>query len=228
MMRGTAKALGPAPDDRGARAPEPAAAGNSRKSQRTRLRIFEAAQSLFVEIGYHAATNAKIAEVAGMTRGAMLYHFATREELMAAVVPFSQARRASLLQEAAESLPHGSDRGDRVIEAYWNLLSEPAFIAFTELEAAARTDAGLREILRPAEEAFDQAQMVENMFELVQGARGARFQASRDLARFMLEGLARARLTYDAEARTENLLTVVKRAARNLNRKGADTCLWPE
>ena len=42
------------------------------------------------------------------------------------------------------------------------------------------------------------------------------------------EGLARARLTYDAEARTENLLTVAKRAARNLNRKGADTCLWPE
>ena len=228
MMRGTAKALGPAPDDRGARALQSTTAGASRKSQRTRQRIFEAAQALFVEIGYHAATNARIAEVAGMTRGAMLYHFATREELMAAVVPFIQDRRASLLQETAQSLPHGPDRGDRVIEAYWGLLSEPAFIAFTELEAAARTDPGLREILRPAEEAFDQAQMVENMFELVQGARGARFQAGRDLARFMLEGLARGRLTYDAEARTENLLTVVKRAAKNLNRKGPDQSLWPE
>ena len=44
----------------------------------------------------------------------------------------------------------------------------------------------------------------------------------------MLEGLARARLTYDAEARTERLLAVVKRAARMLNRKGAGIDLWPE
>jgi AcrR family transcriptional regulator len=227
MKPAMARALGPASDLSGERS-APSTAGASRKSQRTRTRIFEAAQALFVEIGYHAATNARIAEAAGMTRGAMLYHFDSREALMAAVVPFIQARRAALLKEAAANLPHGPDRGDRVIEAYWKLLGEPAFVAFTELEAAARTDPGLREILRPAEEAFDQAQMVENMFELVQGARGARFQASRDLARFMLEGLARARLTYDAEARTENLLTVVKRAARNLNRKGPDQSLWPE
>ncbi len=34
-------------------------------------------------------------------------------------------------------------------------------------------------------------------------------------------GPARARLTYDAGGRTERLLTVVKRAARMLNRKGS-------
>ncbi len=39
---------------------------------------------LFAEVGYHAATNAMIADAANLTRGAMLYHFASREELVAA------------------------------------------------------------------------------------------------------------------------------------------------
>ena len=44
----------------------------------------------------------------------------------------------------------------------------------------------------------------------------------------MLEGLAQAKLAYDDEARTANLLAVVKRAARMLNRKGQKLDLWPE
>ena len=80
----------------------------------------------------------------------------------------------------------------------------------------------------PAQEAFDRAQVSASMFDLVQGGAGPRFQASRDLARFMLEGLARARLSYDGEGRTRRLLAVVKRAARMLNRKGGDVDLWPE
>jgi hypothetical protein len=64
------------------------------------------------------------------------------------------------------------------------------------------------------------------MFDLVQAGAGPRFQASRDLARFVLEGLSRAYLADDADGRIERLLAVVKRAARMLNRKGSSTDLW--
>jgi AcrR family transcriptional regulator len=203
-------------------------AADSPKSLRTRARILEAAMRLFVEIGYHAATNARIAEAAGLTRGAMLYHFPDRDALVEAVVPFVQAARAKLLQVTVDEAPSGIDRIDHVIDSYWRLLGQAPFVAFAELESAARTDPALRERLAPAEAAFDRAELGEHLFELVQGAEGPRFQASRDLARFMLEGLARARLSYDAEGRTERLLTVVKRAARMLNRKSADQDLWPD
>jgi hypothetical protein len=63
---------------------------------------------------------------------------------------------------------------------------------------------------------------------MLHAGAGPRFQASRDLARFMLEGLARADLSYDEEARVERLLTVIKRATHMLNRKGGVTELWPE
>lgn len=207
---------------------KPRMAANSPKSLRTRARILDSATGLFVEIGYHAATNARIAEASKLTRGAMLYHFPDRESLVDAVVPYLQAARTRLLQAGMDQTPHGVDRIEHAIDVYWRLLNEPAFVAFAELESAARTDAALRERLAVAQAAFDRGDISDQMFALIQGAEGPRFQASRDLARFLLEGLARAKLTYDAEGRTTRLLAVVKRAARMLNHKGAGRDLWPD
>jgi AcrR family transcriptional regulator len=191
------------------------------KSLRTRSRILDAAMRLFVEIGYHAATNAVIAEAAGLTRGAMLYHFAAREELVEAAIAHIELNRARLLEQAAAAPPAGVDAAEHAIDVYWALLHEPPFVAFAELEAAARTDLMLRERLEAAQSAFDHAQLGGHRFgALVQAGADARFQTSRDLGRFLLEGLARGSMTYNEAARRERLLAVVKRAVRNLNRKG--------
>ena len=206
----------------------PRSAGDSPKSRRTRARIVQAAVRLFVDVGCVQAANPVIAEAAGLTRGAMLYHFPTRESLLQAVVEHLQAERARLFEQAVAAAPHGADRTDHAIESYWRLLRHPAFIAFAELEAAARTDPAVSALIAPAQDAFDRAQVGVGMFGLVQGGSNPRLQASRDLARFMLEGLARAHLADDASGRTERLLAVVKRAARMLNRKGSVADLWPD
>src|SRR5580692_9914043 len=65
--------------------PKESAAKDTAKSLRTRARILECATRLLVEIGNAAATNARVAEAAGLTRGAMLYHFPTREALIEAL-----------------------------------------------------------------------------------------------------------------------------------------------
>lgn len=198
------------------------------KSLRTRARILDAAMTLFAEIGYHAANNAKIAEAAELTRGAMLYHFPTREALVEAAIEHIQAARATLFGKAQEDLPPGADVTEHAIDAYWALLSEPAFVAFAELEFAARTDPLVRERIGEAQAAFDRAQVGDHFLKMLHAGAGARFQASRDLARFLLEGLHHASLAYDAEARRERLLAVIKRATHMLNRKGSVQDLWPE
>ena len=198
------------------------------KSRRTRGRILDVVTQLFAEIGYAGATNARIAEAANLTRGAMLYHFPDRESLLEAAVRHIQAQRQRLLQQAVDTAPGGADRTDHAIETYWRLLHEPAFIAFAELERAARTDPIVQVRVAEAQAAFDRAEVGDHLFDLVQGGSSPRLQAGRDLARFMLEGLAQAKLAYDDEARTANLLAVVKRAARMLNRKGQKLDLWPE
>ena len=147
---------------------------------------------------------------------------------MEAAVPHIQSARERLLQTAVNEAPHGADRTDYAIESYWRLLHEAPFVAFAELERAARTDELVRKHLAPAQDAFDRAEVGDHLFDLVQGGQSPRLQAGRDLARFMLEGLSRARLAYDGEGRTQRLLMVVKRAARMLNRKGSMQDLWPE
>src|SRR5687768_3775248 len=130
------------------------------KSQRTRARILDAALRLFAQIGYHAASNAVIAEAAGLTRGAMLYHFATREELVEAAIAHIELNRARLFEQAAAaSTAPGLDASDHAIDLYWSLLHEPPFLAFAELEAAARTDPMLSLKLEAARSAFDHAQL---------------------------------------------------------------------
>ena len=226
-MTHTLLAAAPA-EDRGRALPADPAARNSPKSKRTRRRILDAALQLFADCGYANATNARIAEAAQLTRGAMLYHFPGREELVEAAIEHIQAARTALFQTAAAKRPAGADAADYAIDAYWRLLHEPAFVAFQELESAARTDPWLEQALRPAQAAFDRAQLGDAMGPLVQAGAGARFQASRDLARFVLEGLARATLADDSDGRTARLIEVVKRATHALNRKGAAQDLWPD
>ena len=197
------------------------------KSLRTRARILNAAMRLFAELGYHEATNPRIAQAASLTRGAMLYHFASREELVEAAVQHIDLARAALFESAARtSAAPGQDASEAAIDAYWALLHEPAFVAFAELESAARTDPMLRTRLVAAQSAFDRAQVGERFAGLAQAGADPRFQTSRDLGRFLLEGIARGAMTYDQPARRQRLLAVVKRAVRMLNRKGGVHDLW--
>ena len=198
------------------------------KSRRTRARILDEAVKVIASSGYAAATNAAVAEAAGITRGAMLYHFPTREDLLEGVIGYLQTERAELFRRAAEDLPAGADVTEHAIDSYWELLRHPAFTAFMELETAARTDPVVAALITPARAEFDRAQIGDHFLKMLHAGAGPRFQASRDLARFMLEGLARADLSYDEEARIERLLTVIKRATHMLNRKGGVTELWPE
>jgi AcrR family transcriptional regulator len=206
----------------------PSVAKDTPKSLRTRTRILDCAMRLFAEIGYAAATNARIAEEIGLTRGAMLYHFPGREALVEAATAHIHAARVALLAAAADQPPAGVDLAEHAIDAYWALLREPAFVAFAELEAVARTDAAVRDRIAAAQAAFDRAQVSEEFQRMTQAGAGPRFQASRDIARFMLEGLAHANLTYDADERVARLLAVIKRATRMLNRKGSVQDLWPD
>lgn len=196
------------------------------RGERARREIVETAATLIAKAGVHRATAQEIAALLGISRGAVLYHFHTQECLLKAVIGHLQAGRQALLQQAAAGAPHGAARIDYAIDIYFQLLGEPAFKAFAELERAGRVEPVVRSLLEAAQNGFDQAEG-DGTFDLVQGGSSARLQTSRDLARFTLEGLSAATFAYGAESRTANLVALVKRAVRMLNRKGAPETLWP-
>jgi AcrR family transcriptional regulator len=57
----------------------------ARQPELTRAALIQAARQLFAEKGYHATGTHEIAERAQVTRGALVHHFAKKEELFLAV-----------------------------------------------------------------------------------------------------------------------------------------------
>ena len=68
----------------------------------TRRRILDAARALLVERGADGATIAAVLDHAGVSRGAMYHHFASKGDLVAAVV---EATSAEAISAAARSVP---------------------------------------------------------------------------------------------------------------------------
>lgn len=120
------------------------------RSTLTRSRILEAAYTSLLEDGYGATTVGRVQERAGVARGTLLHHFPTRSVLMAGVVEDVIERRLDLLAAADTGAP--AARWDDVVDLVWAELQSPPFAAALELWVAARTDADLREALRPLQD----------------------------------------------------------------------------
>ncbi|MFE4972912.1 ScbR family autoregulator-binding transcription factor [Kitasatospora sp. NPDC056651] len=86
------------------------------RSERTRGRLVEAGAALFDRRGYAGATLGEIAAAAGVTKGALYFHFASKEELARAVC--EQAER--LLRLVCADLRASSSPLQGLIDAgYW-------------------------------------------------------------------------------------------------------------
>ncbi|WP_449062750.1 ScbR family autoregulator-binding transcription factor [Planomonospora algeriensis] len=70
----------------------------------TRQRILQAAAEVFEEYGYAAATMALIFERAGMTKGALYFHFTSKEDLAKAVVQTDQMLATDLTDNTGSPL----------------------------------------------------------------------------------------------------------------------------
>ncbi len=133
-----------------------------RKSIQTRLAILEAAIDCLQEHGFARTTTQLIAQMAGISRGAMLHHYATKQELIASVLEYTFFKRMEKFLAAIRDLPE-DERVNRNagIEIYWESLLTREFAAYLELMVAARTDAELREIFLPKARHYERAERAE-------------------------------------------------------------------
>jgi AcrR family transcriptional regulator len=125
------------------------------RSAATQTRVLEAALEVLLERGYSGLTTTRVAERAGVSRGAQLHQYPTKEALVVAAVDHVTRCWGDELRRQATVLPAGGDeRLLRVHELLWTVLSGPIFYSALELWVAGRTDPVLRETLLPFERAF--------------------------------------------------------------------------
>lgn len=196
-----------------------------RRAERTatsRARILDAAVACLVESGYQGATTLRIQARAGVSRGRLLHHFPSRDQLLVAASGHLTTQRlqrnGERLYGLAEGLPAG-ERLDRAIELMWETFSEPIFWAAVELWTAARTNPGLRAVLLPQEQevgAVIRAGMARYYGpELVAHPH---YEGVRDLVLTSMRGVGMSYTLTDRDPRTDPHLAIWKQAARTLLR----------
>jgi len=127
-----------------------------RKSAQTRIAILEAAIDCLQSHGYARTTTQLIAETAGISRGAMLHHYATKQDLIASLIDYVFYRRMEGFLARINSLTEAERVHEHAgIELYWRSLLTREFAAAMQLGMAARTDSELSEILMPKHRRYD-------------------------------------------------------------------------
>lgn len=121
------------------------------RSATTRAALLDAALECLVEVGYANTTTSRVAERAGVSRGAHLHHFQTRTALLAAAIEHYADRRGEELRSTVERLPGGRDPTSRSLDLLLELFCSPLFQGAVDLWAAARTDPELQASLAPLE-----------------------------------------------------------------------------
>lgn len=130
------------------------------RSRAMRARLLEATVELLVERGFAGTSTTLVSERAGVSRGAQLHHFPTKNDLVVAAVEHLTERRGAELATAfaelsAEPVASPADRRTRLrrmLEMLGDHFASPVFAAALELWVAARTDEALLAAVAPLEQ----------------------------------------------------------------------------
>jgi len=110
------------------------------RSDDTRRALLDAAVESLTELGVARTTTLEVQRRAGASRGALLHHFPSKAELIAAAVRHLASMRGRELNEKEARLPAGGDRVSAAIDLLWESFSGPLFYVAMDLRAASRTD----------------------------------------------------------------------------------------
>ena len=119
------------------------------RSTETRARLLDATIECLVRYGYAGTTTPRVAEMAGVTRGAQVHHFGSKNDLVIAALQHLAAKRTAAVAGNVADLADTEDPVGKVLDLLWDLHQGPMFIAAVELWVAGRTDPALgREVAK--------------------------------------------------------------------------------
>ncbi|VXB94750.1 TetR/AcrR family transcriptional regulator [Nocardioides sp. AX2bis] len=130
----------------------PARVPQEERTRVMRARLLEATVECLVERGFAGTSTTLVSQRAGVSRGAQLHHFPTKDALVVAAVEHLSEVRCRELVAAAAALPTGERRTRAVLGMLADHFTSPVFTAALELWVAARTDPGLLGAVAPLEQ----------------------------------------------------------------------------
>jgi len=121
------------------------------RSAAMRTRLLDATVECLVTYGYSGTTTQRVAEIAGVTRGAQVHHFRSKEDLVAAAVEHLAEQRVQAAIRDLGRVANTPDAVSMMLDYLWESHQGPIFVATLELWVAARTDRVLAEHIERVE-----------------------------------------------------------------------------
>ncbi len=190
----------------------------TKKSVATRNAILDATVQCFIELGYHRTTTTEIARFAGVTRGAVQYYFPTTSDVLAASIDHMIDQWIDTYAEELRKMPATANRFSSGVDIYWRFVKHPLFVAWQELQAAARTAPELKPIVDKAAKRYDRRRLEvgREVYAELSEVPDDVYDIARDLLRVALEGLAAIQFGNDTERREQAVLDLLKQMMSDL------------
>lgn len=122
----------------------PRARTQAERRDETRTALLEATTDCLVTYGYAHTTTGRIAELAGVSRGAQTPYFRTRSELLGAAVTYLAEKRIAAAQAR---FADGPVTIEQALDVLWEEHQGPVFHAALELWVASRSEPELRAVM---------------------------------------------------------------------------------
>jgi AcrR family transcriptional regulator len=122
---------------------------NVERSAATRKQILEATVQCLNTSGYGAVTNIRVADLAGVSRGAMMHHFPTRQALIIATIEYAYENLNQYRAEEVAKVPAGLDRYRSIMDLSFITQRMPAGMALNEIRIGSRSDPEIRDAVTP-------------------------------------------------------------------------------
>lgn len=163
-----------------------------RKSSQTRVVILEAAIDCLARHGYARTTTQLIAQIADISRGAMLHHYPTKGDLIEAIIAYSFYKRIEMLARGVEAMSEDARVKEFTgLEILWDSFFTREYKAYLELNIASRTDAEVRATFIPHARRFSRVWRDEGIRVFPEWANDPRrLVHASDLAEAVMEGMA--------------------------------------
>lgn len=127
-----------------------------RKSAEMRILILEVTIDCLVADGYAGLSIQNIVKAANISRGAMHHHFATKMDLVAAVIEYTFYRRMQqFLADFADNTGDSVEVVRSAADKHWLNVQTREYAAYLEFAIAARTNKELNSHFLPTAERFD-------------------------------------------------------------------------
>ena len=204
---------------------------NVDRSATTRRHILEATVRCLETGGYGAVTNIRVAQAAGVSRGAMMHHFPTRQDLIVATVEYAYGKLRDYRIAMLSKLEPGLPRYRALIDLAWATARMPEGMACNEVRIGSRSDPEIRAAVTPimSKISDDYGRLVSRLAREAGLEANAEVQGLTATTAMAARSLAINTFTYPREQMIGNVLFTLKTMREDIiaRQLGEHVAQWP-